>query len=89
VSLIEIFDDRQRFEQSRSFAVDKRGQRHHRIDGVIRSLALRALDQVDVDDLIGCDTFEIERDANAISRKRAPERKQLHRHSPSRCLDRP
>jgi hypothetical protein len=37
--LVEIFDDRQRLEQDRSFAVDQGGKRHHRVD----RLALRAL----------------------------------------------
>jgi hypothetical protein len=40
--LVKIFDDRQRLEQNRSFAVDQGGKRHHRVDCAVRRLALRA-----------------------------------------------
>jgi diketogulonate reductase-like aldo/keto reductase len=37
---IATFDDRQRLEQDRSFAVDQSGKRHHRVDCAVRRLAL-------------------------------------------------
>src|SRR5262249_23294990 len=76
--LIEIFDDCQRFEKNGPIAVYQRRNRHHRIDGAEFCLALLALHRIDVDDLIGLYTFEIERDAHAVGRQRAPERKQFH-----------
>ena len=82
MGLVEILHDRERLEQHRPVAVDQRRQHHLRIDLAERVLALLALDQVDVDDLVRHDTFEIERDPHPERRERAPERKQLHGLSP-------
>jgi hypothetical protein len=59
-------------------AVNQRRDRHHRIDGAEFRVALLALHQIDVDDLVGLDAFEIKGDAHAVGRQRAPERKQFH-----------
>ena len=71
--LVEIFNDRQRLEQDRAFAVDQGGKRHHRIDCTVRRLALRALHEVHVRHLVRHETLEVERDAHAVSRERTPE----------------
>ena len=73
MSLVEIFDNGEQFEQGRTVAVDQRRDRHHRIDRAVGGVALLALHEIDLDYLIGRDAFEIERDAHAISRERAPE----------------
>ena len=71
--LVEIFDDRQRLQQDRSFAVDQGGKRHHRIDCAVRRLALRALQEVHVHHLVRHEALEIEGDAHAVSRERTSE----------------
>ena len=81
--LVEVFHDRQRLEQHRAVAVDQRGDQHLRVHLAERLLALPALDQVDIDDLVGHDALEVERDAHPESGERAPERKQLHGEPPA------
>src|SRR5450756_3075163 len=76
--LVEIFENGERLEQHRAVVLDQRRQRHHRIDLAKGVLALLALHQVDVDHLVGRDALEVERDAHAEGRQRAPERKQFH-----------
>ena len=78
MGLVEIFDDGERFEQRRPVAVDQRRDRHHRIDLAEGLLALLALHQIDLDDLVGLEPLQIHRDAHAIGRERPPERKQFH-----------
>ena len=87
MGLVEIFDDRERFEQRRPIAVDQRRDRHHRIDLAERLLALLAFHQVDLDDLVGLEPLQIHRNANAIGRQRPPERKQFHVTSSSELYD--
>ena len=73
MGLVEIFHDRQRLEQHGAVAIDQRRQHHLWIDLAERVLALLAIDQVDVDDLVRNDALEVERDAYAIRCKRTPE----------------
>src|SRR5664280_2023461 len=81
--LVEIFEDGERLEQHRAVVLDQRRQRHHRIDLAEGVLALLALHQIDVDHLVGRDALEIERDAHAERRQRAPERKEFHNRLPT------
>jgi hypothetical protein len=78
--LVQIFDDRQRLEQRRPFAVDEHRYRHHRIDRAERRRTLLAFHQVYVHHLIGHEAFEVERDAHAVGRQRSPEGEEFHRH---------
>ena len=74
MGLVEIFDDSERLEQRRPVAIDQRRDRHHRVDLAEGVLALLALHQIDVDDLVGLEPLQIHRNAHAIGRKRPPER---------------
>jgi len=75
VGLLEIFHDGERLEQRRTFTIDQRRQQHLRIDRAVPRLALPALHEIDVDDLLRREAFEVERDPHAKRRERAPERK--------------
>src|SRR5260370_29632834 len=80
---VEIFDDGQRLMKRRPVAVDESGKEHLRIDLAIGLPALDAFQEIDLD-YLGLDALEVERDAHAKRRQRAPERKQLHGIAPFR-----
>jgi hypothetical protein len=72
MGLVEIFHDSEGLEQRRPFAVHERRENHLRIDRAVLCLTLLALHEIDVDDLVRRKPFEVERDAHAERRKRAP-----------------
>ena len=78
MGFIEIFHDRKRLEQHRFLAIDQGGDQHLRVDRAKRILALLSRHEIDVHDLVGRKTLEVERNAHAEGRERTPERKQLH-----------
>src|SRR5207302_1427618 len=83
VCLIQIFHDGEGLEQRWSVIVDKSRKEHLRIDRAERGLTLRALHQIDIDDLVRYKSLEIERNANPECCERAPERIELHTTPPS------
>src|SRR5215467_1280799 len=78
MGFVEIFDDGERFEQGGSVAIHQRRYRHHRIDRAKFGLALIALHEIDVDNLVGSETLKVERNPPALRRARKPQRKKLH-----------
>src|SRR5215469_11312691 len=83
MGFVEIFDDGERFEQGGSVAIHQRRYRHHRIDRAKFGLALLALHEIDVDDLVGSKTLKGERNPHAIGGERTPKRIKLHSESSS------
>ena len=82
--LLQPFDDGNGLGQH-LIALHQRRHQPLRIDRKVTRLGLPALDQIDLHPP-EIDALEIERDAHAKGRERAPEREQLHGPSPLRKL---
>src|SRR4029079_12977298 len=71
--LVEIFKDSKRLKKDSAVILDQCWNRHHRVDLAELSFPLVTFHQIDFNHLVWRDAFQVQRNADAVGRKRAPE----------------
>ena len=87
MGLVQVLHDGERLVEHVAVVLHQRGDHHLRVDRLVVGLVLLAGIEVDVD-LLELQPFEVERDAHAERRQRAPVGVQLHHLVSSLCAQR-